>query len=82
MECLSQSIKRLTCTEHGIVPPKRDDGAPIVIAGVTSCQGERESRSQGEVEQVSQISCKLRETAKCVMLLNILGLFASVAKKV
>ena len=58
------------------------DGVPIVVVGVTSHQGERESRSQGEVEQVSQISCKLRETAKCVLLLNILGLFANVAKKV
>ena len=58
------------------------DGVPVVVVGVTPHQGERESRLQGEVEQVSQISNKLRETAKCVMLLNILGLFANVAKKV
>jgi len=29
------------------------DGVPIVIVGVTPHQGERESRLQGEVEQVT-----------------------------
>jgi hypothetical protein len=31
-------------------------GVPIVVVGVTTYQGERESRSQGEGEQVNQIS--------------------------
>src|SRR5580693_4900819 len=29
------------------------DGVPIVVAGVTTCQGRRESRLQGEGEQVT-----------------------------
>jgi hypothetical protein len=32
------------------------DGVPIVVAGVTACQGERESRSQGKGEQVTGYS--------------------------
>ena|SRR6266566_148776 len=32
------------------------DGVPIVAAGVTACQGERESRSQGKGEQVTGYS--------------------------
>ena len=84
MEYLSQSIYVQLVRNTGL-PKGRElygDGVPIVVVGVTPHQGEWESHSQGEVEQVSQISYKLRETAKCVLLLNILGLFASVAKKV
>ncbi len=40
------------------------DGVPMVVDGVTSIQGERESRLQGEVGQVSQWfwkPCQVRE---------------------
>ena len=40
------------------------DGVPIVVDGVTSIQGARESRLQGEVGQVSewfQTPCEVRE---------------------
>jgi hypothetical protein len=47
------------------------DGVPIVIVGVTPHQGERESRLQGEVEQVAGMTrgCEVREmrSAKAVL---------------
>jgi hypothetical protein len=36
------------------------DGVPVVVVGVTPYQGERESRSQGQVAQVSTISGEAR----------------------
>ena len=44
-----------------------DDGVPIVVAGVTTCQGGRESRPQGEGAQVIERSSD-GKPAKCRML--------------
>jgi group II intron reverse transcriptase/maturase len=47
------ALTRTTGTNAGSPTGKAyGDGAPIVVAGVTTCQGERESRSQGEGAQV------------------------------
>lgn len=37
------------------------DGAPIVVAGVTTCRGVRESRTQGKVAQVTGPSARVRD---------------------
>jgi hypothetical protein len=34
------------------------DGVPVVVAGVTACQGGRESRPQGEGAQVTGHTCQ------------------------
>jgi hypothetical protein len=36
------------------------DGAPIAVAGVTTCQGVRESRTQGKVAQVTGLTRYVR----------------------
>jgi hypothetical protein len=49
------ALSRMTKTNAGS-PKGREfygDGVPIVVAGVTTCQGGRESRLQGEGEQVT-----------------------------
>ncbi len=40
------------------------NGVPIVVVGVTTHHGERESRSQGEGGQVDQVN-EYRRYAKC-----------------
>jgi hypothetical protein len=57
-ECLNQPINVYLVRNTGW-PTGREPyghGVPIVVVGVTTYQGERESRSQGEGEQVNQIS--------------------------
>jgi hypothetical protein len=46
--------RRTTGSPTGRAP--QGDGVPIVVVGVTSHQGDRESRSQGEGAQVIQQS--------------------------
>ena len=51
------------------------NGVSIVVVGVTPHQGERESRSQGEVKQV--IECRsyweVREMRRAETILSIIG---------
>ena len=42
------------------------NGAPILVVEVTIHQGERESRLQGEVEQVEMAEKIVESAAKCV----------------
>ncbi|MBC8180007.1 hypothetical protein H8E88_02675 [candidate division KSB1 bacterium] len=47
------------------------DGVPIVVVGVTSHRGERESRLQGEVEQVEMAKTEYREYSEMRALISI-----------
>src|SRR6476646_11528059 len=41
------------------------DGGPVVVAGVATCQGGRESRPQGQGGQVIEMPIRIGRYAKC-----------------
>jgi hypothetical protein len=60
----ARRVRGEAASEKARITPIRDLAAQPTLPGVTTCQGGRESRLQGEVAQVIR-TLKVRRDAKC-----------------